>query len=209
MMSVYHRRFYPADVDATVAYVAPQDVVNEQDSYVGFVQQAGSDPKCNEALRTVQWNALHRRASMVAKLTKLGLHYEQTFGLADRAFEAAVLDTPFAFWQYRTQASCLSRRTSIKRLRNSTGRDGGRRPLAEVLRRALLQAWLRVSVNGEPLGDGLPGLVDPGLHRAQRDVELVGDLGVRERAEVAQDQRLDELRMARLQALQGLQQVQP
>lgn len=54
MTSVYHRRFYPADVDATVAYVAPQDVVNEQDSYVDFLQHIGTDAACNEALRTVQ-----------------------------------------------------------------------------------------------------------------------------------------------------------
>lgn len=36
MTSVYHRRFYPADVDATVAYVDSQDTMNEQDSYVDF-----------------------------------------------------------------------------------------------------------------------------------------------------------------------------
>jgi hypothetical protein len=107
MASVYHRRFYSADVDATVAYVAPQDVVNEQDSYVDFVQQAGADPKCNEALRVVQRNALHRRPAMLAQLDALGLTFTQTFGSADRAFEAAVLDTPFKFWQHRTQAGCL------------------------------------------------------------------------------------------------------
>jgi hypothetical protein len=56
----------------------------------------------------------------------------------------------------------------------------------------ILQTWLgvpvdttiRASVQREPLGHSLPGLMDPGLDRAQRDIELVGDLGVRERAEV-------------------------
>ncbi|TCC45839.1 peptidase S37 [Kribbella capetownensis] len=107
MTSVYHRRFYPADVDATVAYVAPQDTVNDQDSYVDFIQHAGTDAQCNEALRTVQRNALYRRATLLPLLVKLGLKYDQTFGSADRAFEAAVLDTPFKFWQYRTQGNCL------------------------------------------------------------------------------------------------------
>ena len=107
MTSVYHRRFYPADVDATVAYVAPQDTVNEQDSYVDFIQHAGTDDQCNEALRTLQRNALYRRATLLPLLIRLGLKYEETFGSADRAFEAAVLDTPFKFWQYRTQANCL------------------------------------------------------------------------------------------------------
>ncbi|MFG1627320.1 S28 family serine protease [Kribbella sp. NPDC049227] len=107
MTSVYHRRFYPADVDATVAYVAPQDTVNEQDSYVDFIQHAGTDAQCNEALRTGQRNALYRRATLLPILVRQGLKYDHTFGSADRAFEAAVLDTPFKFWQYRTQANCL------------------------------------------------------------------------------------------------------
>jgi hypothetical protein len=110
MTSVYHRRFYPNDVDATVAYVAPQDVDNRHDSYVSFIQNAGTDPQCNLALRNLQRNTLLRRPAMVAKLkayaAQNGLTYEDTFGSADRALEAAVLDTPFAFWQYSTQASC-------------------------------------------------------------------------------------------------------
>jgi len=110
MTSVYHRRFYPNDVDATVAYVAPQDVINRQDVYVKFVQEAGTDEVCNLALRNMQRNTLLRRPAMLAKLkeyaAKNGLTYESTFGSADRALEAAVLDTPFAFWQYSTQASC-------------------------------------------------------------------------------------------------------
>ncbi len=111
MTSVYHRRFYPNDVDATVAYVAPQDVFNRKDSYVDFIQKAGDDPNCNLALRNMQRNTLLRRPAMVAKLKEYaaqnGLTYEDTFGSADRALEAAVLDTPFAFWQYGTQADCL------------------------------------------------------------------------------------------------------
>jgi len=110
MTSVYHRRFYPKDVDATVAYVAPQDVINRQDSYLKFIQEAGTDPQCNLALRNMQRNTLLRRPAMLAKLKEYaaanGLTYESTFGSADRALEAAVLDTPFAFWQYSTQASC-------------------------------------------------------------------------------------------------------
>lgn len=313
MTSVYHRRFYPADVDATVAYVAPQDVVNEQDSYVDFVQQAGSDAKCNEALRMVQWNALHRRTAMVAKLVKLGLKYEQTYQSADSAFEAAVLDTPFAFWQYHSQASCVlvpGRSATDQQLFDfidqiadwsfysdegtadftayyyqataqlnwpdvSTGttwlkgllryREAGAAPaavpdaiepkhdaaaMADVDKwlkasgsrlifvygendpwsaekfepgpgtrdshwftvpagnhnatiaglptavRAeatkILQTWLgvpvdttiRALVDREPLGHGLPGLVDAGLDRPQRDIQFVRDLGVRHGAEV-------------------------
>ncbi|WP_405055981.1 peptidase S37 [Kribbella sp. NBC_01505] len=106
MTSVYHRRFYSTDVDATIAYVAPQDTVNEQDSYVDFVQHAGNDPACNEALRTLQRNALYHRSALLAKLVARGDKYDQSYGSADRVLEAAALDTPFLFWQYRTQANC-------------------------------------------------------------------------------------------------------
>lgn len=68
MTSVYHRRFYPADVDATVAYVAPDDVVNDQDSYVAFIQHAGTDAQCNEALRVLQRHALYRRSALLGML---------------------------------------------------------------------------------------------------------------------------------------------
>ena len=106
MTSVYHRRFYPADVDATIAYVAPHDTVNEDDSYVDFIQHAGNDPACNEALRMMQRNALYQRQAMVAKVAARKDKYDLGYGSADRVLEAAVLETPFQFWQYRTQANC-------------------------------------------------------------------------------------------------------
>ena len=43
MTSVYHRRFFPRDVDGTVAYVAPNDVVNHEDSrYTRFFETVGT-----------------------------------------------------------------------------------------------------------------------------------------------------------------------
>ena len=70
MTAVYHRRFYPSDVDATVAYVAANDVQNARDNYTEFIQRAGNDPACNAALRTWQRTALSRRSAMVAEATK-------------------------------------------------------------------------------------------------------------------------------------------
>ena len=55
MTSIYHRRFYPGDVDGTVAYVAPNDVVNGEDSaYDRFFRRSappavprGADSACS------------------------------------------------------------------------------------------------------------------------------------------------------------------
>lgn len=110
MTSVYHRRFYPDDVDGTVAYVAPNDVNNRLDVYVPFIQRAGDDPVCNAALRVAQRTILERRSRMLALLeafaAKNGLTYDDSFQTADRALEAATLDTPFAFWQYGNATLC-------------------------------------------------------------------------------------------------------
>src|SRR3712207_8489115 len=35
-----------------------------------------------------------------------GLHFTQVFGSTDKAFEMAVLDTEWAFWQYGSEANC-------------------------------------------------------------------------------------------------------
>lgn len=110
MTSVYHRRFYPNDVYATVAYVAPQDVINQIDNYTEFIQTAGTDRSCNAALRTFQKVALQRRAGLATLATAYfesnGFTLDDTVKTVDRAVEGGVLDTPFVFWQYGTQAAC-------------------------------------------------------------------------------------------------------
>jgi hypothetical protein len=112
MASVYHRRFYPGDVDGTIAYVAPNDSINAEDSrYTRFFETVGDDPSCRAALRAVQREALgRRRAELLARWTAAaaaaGLTFEHTVGTADRSLELSVLDTPWGFWQYLTQADC-------------------------------------------------------------------------------------------------------
>src|SRR4029453_3848573 len=76
MTSVYHRRFYPNDVDGVVAYVAPNDRINPEDSaYARFF------------------------ASMA------GVSCGPPLGTADRSFEMTILDTEWAFFQYASAAT--------------------------------------------------------------------------------------------------------
>ncbi|MFD4671806.1 S28 family serine protease [Lentzea sp. NPDC058450] len=105
MTSIYHRRFFPRDVDATIAYVAPNDVVNDRDVYGKFIREVGDDPSCNRRLEGVQRQILEHRDEFVARLEAKGYTYKQ-FGNAHRALEVLVLDTPFTFWQYGTQSQC-------------------------------------------------------------------------------------------------------
>lgn len=111
MTSVYHRRFYPRDVDGVVAYVAPNDAVNDSDgAYDSFFTTVGNDAACRAALDNLQQEALNRRTDLVnryeALVAEQGLHFTRVFGSADKAFEMTILDTAWAFWQFSGQSNC-------------------------------------------------------------------------------------------------------
>ncbi|MDI3404315.1 S28 family serine protease [Streptomyces cavernicola] len=109
MTATYYERFHPDDMDGVVAYVAPNDVVNNEDSaYDRFFETVG--PKeCREALQAVEREALVRREPMeklYADYLAAGDYTVKTVGTLDKAFEATVLDTAWGFWQYSLEADC-------------------------------------------------------------------------------------------------------
>ncbi|MFI9200244.1 S28 family serine protease [Streptomyces sp. NPDC053048] len=109
MTATYFRRFYPNDMNGTVAYVAPNDVVNNEDSaYDRFFANVG-DKACRTQLNSVQREALVRRDEIVARYQKWADANGRTFkvvGSADKAYENVVLDLAWAFWQYHLQSDC-------------------------------------------------------------------------------------------------------
>ncbi|MFH8374025.1 S28 family serine protease [Streptomyces cyaneofuscatus] len=109
MTATYFERFYPKDMDGVVAYVAPNDVVDHEDSaYDRFFRNVGTK-ECRDKLQAVQREGLVRRAPLLKKFKEHaaanGLTYT-TLGSFDRAYEAAVMDYIWAFWQYSTLADC-------------------------------------------------------------------------------------------------------
>ncbi|MDT3399326.1 S28 family serine protease [Streptomyces sp. B1866] len=109
MTATYYRRFYPRDMAGTVAYVAPNDIDNEEDSaYDRFFSGVGT-AECRAKLDAVQREALVRRDALVARYESWADSKSLTFsvvGSADRAYENVVLDLEWAFWQYHRQAEC-------------------------------------------------------------------------------------------------------
>lgn len=108
MTSVYHRRFYPDDVAATVAYVAPISHGAPDDSYQPFFDTVGTD-SCRTALRDFQHELLSRRSNMIARMQSFGDANDITFDRSDGAagaFEDAVVEFPWGFWQYADAAFC-------------------------------------------------------------------------------------------------------
>ncbi|MFJ6617355.1 S28 family serine protease [Kitasatospora sp. NPDC091335] len=109
MTTVYHRRFYPQDVAGSVAYSAPNNVDDHEDSaYLDFLRTVGT-PECRGALQAAQRALLERRTALVAGYQAWADSRGDGFrlvGSADKAFEIAVLRAPFMFWQGRGQAAC-------------------------------------------------------------------------------------------------------
>lgn len=110
MASVYHRRFYPNDVAATVAYVAPHSDRVDDRSYVKFVDAVLDRSPCGEAIRSLQREALLRRERLVPLLAAQAEVYSSTYDILgiDRAFEFGVLELSFYFWQYGGAQLCDS-----------------------------------------------------------------------------------------------------
>lgn len=110
MTSLFHRRFFPDDVDGTVAYVAPIDypedaVQSPTNRYFVFLENVGTDANCRQKLKDFQNLALARRDAM-----KTRMRNEATYTILgeDRALEFAVEELPFIFWQYGSQSRCSS-----------------------------------------------------------------------------------------------------
>jgi hypothetical protein len=110
MTSVYHRYFYPDDVDVTLPYVAPSSKGPADVHYIDFVAQAGEDPTCNERLRTFQRAALQRRDELLPLVDSTYAPQGITFHALgkERAFEFAVVESPFYFWQYSDASHCAT-----------------------------------------------------------------------------------------------------
>ncbi|GGW29094.1 S28 family serine protease [Streptomyces xantholiticus] len=109
MTATYYERHYPRDMDGVVAYVAPNDVVNNEDkAYDRFLANVGTE-ECRQRLNAVQREALVRREPLEAIYEKYAADAGYTFetvGSLDRAYEAVVLDFVWAFWQYSRLSDC-------------------------------------------------------------------------------------------------------
>jgi hypothetical protein len=80
MTSLYHRALYPEDVDATVAYVAPNSYGPEDPRYIQFLDRVG-DADCRAKLDALQRDVLGRREELVPLWTAVTSAHGITYGL--------------------------------------------------------------------------------------------------------------------------------
>ena len=103
--ALFYKCYYPDDVDATVAYVAPVNVAQEDPRIYQFLQTTG-----DEATRTAVKNfqiALLKHEDEVLPFVKTNADRQNlTFAMGlPAAFEYGVLEYPYAFWQFGTKPS--------------------------------------------------------------------------------------------------------
>jgi hypothetical protein len=110
MTATYHRRFFPDDVDGSVPYVAPNDVVDRQDVYNRFLGRVGDSQACRDAITEAQRRVLgvgrdYFLGRALATAQDQGLTWD-IVGNPEMGWEAGVVDAYFAFWQYQSQDDC-------------------------------------------------------------------------------------------------------
>jgi hypothetical protein len=97
--AVFHRRFFPRDVDATVAYVAPFMFSTEDPRFEPYLRATGTE-EGRAAIHDFQRRLLERKDELLPVFgdwfTQNGWTYSLPLG---PAFESAVVSYEWGFWQ--------------------------------------------------------------------------------------------------------------
>ncbi len=98
--ALFHRRFYPDDVNATVAYVAPLVFGAPDWHFPSFFDYVGT-PECRAALHAFQRRLLGNRENFTNMIMPWFERHSLTYsGDLDRLFESRVVSYLWNFWQY-------------------------------------------------------------------------------------------------------------
>lgn len=99
---MYHSYYYPDDADIRVPYVAPLNFGPEDPRIFTFLDTVGSD-FCRERVLEAQRHILDNREvyypMMLEKADSAGMTFNRIGG-PEKAFEYAVLEYDFAYWQW-------------------------------------------------------------------------------------------------------------
>lgn len=99
--TIFYRYFYPDDVTVSVAYVAPINRAYEEPRLYTFLDTIG-EASCRADIRAFQRRILAEREEILPllKFYSLGARAQYNYLSLEEAFEYAVLEYPFSFWQY-------------------------------------------------------------------------------------------------------------
>ncbi len=101
MTAMYHMRFYPGDVQASIPYVAPLMLGTEDPRFRTFLFEQVGTEEGRSRIRNFQRHLLQRKNEFLPLAIQAAETRNRTYPLGvEASFEYAVLEYMFAFWQY-------------------------------------------------------------------------------------------------------------
>ena len=98
--TMYHKRFYPGDVKASVPYVAPLNFSDEDKRVYAFLDSVGTEA-CRQKIKTLQEQLFEHKDQLLPKFRKFAQKKDYQFSMGiERAYDLNVLEYSFAFWQW-------------------------------------------------------------------------------------------------------------
>ena len=101
MTALFHKRFYPDDVHATVAYVAPIITGLPDPRFDQFLSAGVGDASCRKKIEDFQKTVLSRKTAMLSLYQQHQVvnDYSYSIGIG-KVLELTALEYQFSFWQY-------------------------------------------------------------------------------------------------------------
>ena len=110
--TIYHRYFYNNDVDVSVPYVAPINLAKEDPRVYTFLNNVG-DESCREVIKEFQRDALKKKNDIMPIILKKAKESGIEFAIdPEMAYEYAILEYSFAFWQWDDNCGNIPRPNS-------------------------------------------------------------------------------------------------
>ena len=99
--AVYHRAFFPEDVDVTIAYVAPLNFGVEDGRHEPFLRKVPGTGEQRQKIINFQIEILKNREVLVTRIETYSKEKNYTYRISmDEVLDYCVLEYPFALWQW-------------------------------------------------------------------------------------------------------------
>jgi hypothetical protein len=98
--TIYHRYFYPNDVDVSVPYVAPMNLNREDKRIHKHLETVGSE-ESRKKVKDFQIACFEKKTELIQLLEKLAKEKNWEFSMGiEGALDLNILEYSFAFWQW-------------------------------------------------------------------------------------------------------------
>ena len=98
---IFHRRFYPDDVDVSVPYVGPVIRSTEDQRFYEFFKNV-STQECRDKVKDFQIMCFKKRDQLYPMFLKNAEDKKLTYSIVgnEKAYEYSILEYSFAYWQF-------------------------------------------------------------------------------------------------------------